>query len=161
MHIFLTHFCTICGREKAKPDWFLIAENRWEDKLKILEWNDRIAGMKGIHAVCGAVHAGELVIHWMKTGSLQYPVPRAQSLRDRPPQRIDGAGMKDPDLTEARQFGELYLHRESIGKILDENPESLTAIVDQLISALHPQRRACENAETSEISVRELQLVGD
>ena len=36
--------CAICGDEKLPGQvWFLVAESRWEDKLKILEWRDELA----------------------------------------------------------------------------------------------------------------------
>ena len=141
MHNFMIHVCTICGRKKTKPDWFLIAENRWEDKLRILEWNDRVAWMSGVQEVCCPAHALELVVHWIRTNSLSYPFERAQpvSMRQKP------ATKNDPDTSGARQLGELYVDRESIKRVLDENPNSLTVILDELLFALQP----FTNARTS------------
>ena len=66
--------CTICGEEKIPPQvWFLVTESHWEDKLKILHWQDEVAGRAGIYRACCPAHVEELVIHWMTTGSLDFP----------------------------------------------------------------------------------------
>jgi len=68
------HECTICGDEKSPGQvWFLVAESHWEDKLRVLEWQDQMATRQGIYAACSAAHVEELVIHWMTTGGLDYP----------------------------------------------------------------------------------------
>ncbi len=141
MHNFMIHICTICGREKTRSGWFLIAENRWEDKLKILEWNDRVAWMSGVQEACSPSHALELVVHWMRTNSLNYPFerPKPASKTQTP------AGRNDPDTSGVRQLGELCVHRESIGRVLDENPDSLSVILDELLFALRPENRTCKS----------------
>ncbi|MGH9511781.1 MAG: hypothetical protein ACRD2U_06555 [Terriglobales bacterium] len=150
MHLFINHACTICGREKTRDGWFLIAVNRWEDKLKILEWNARCAFMDGVEEVCSAAHAMELVMHWMRTDSLSYPFARKQpSSANRGP-----TSRNDPDTIEARQLGELYVHRESIGRLLKENPDSLTVILEEFALALQPGRKIVQQKETAEDNVR-------
>jgi hypothetical protein len=155
---FIIHFCTICGRQKIRPDWFLLAENRWEDKLKILQWEDRLAGSSGVQAVCGTEHARELVVYWMKTSSLNYPLARAQSFAERPAPRMIRAAKNDPDVSGARQLGELYVDRESIGRIMDENPDSLTPILDELVVALRDEEKEVTDVEAAEIAWFDLQL---
>ena len=134
MRNFMIHICTICGREKTRPGWFLIAENRWEDRLRILQWDDHVAWANGVHEACSVAHALELVVHWMRTNSLDYPFERT------PPLSGSKQTMRkyDPDVSGARQLGELYVHRESIGRILDENPNLLTVILEELLLALQP-----------------------
>ena len=71
------NLCAICGEERSGNETrFLIAENRWEDKLTVLQWNEQIAARYGIQVACSVSHAEELVIHWMTTGSLDYPFAR-------------------------------------------------------------------------------------
>jgi hypothetical protein len=42
MKYLRTNACAICGEEQPGHETrFLVAENRWEDKLIILPWNDR------------------------------------------------------------------------------------------------------------------------
>lgn len=133
------HACTICGDEG--PDarrWFLISENRWEDKLKILPWNASLAAQDGIHQVCSAAHVQELVVHWMTTGSLDYPF--AENHLNRKPWRsrtqTHDAG-DSVDTHGMRPIGELAVHRESMRRVLNESPHSLKTILDALLSALH------------------------
>ena len=149
MHNFMIHICTICGREKTKPGWFLVAENRWEDRLKILEWNDRVAWMSGVHEACSATHVLELVDYWVRTNSLRYPFERTQ----RPSRSHMLARRNDPDISGLRQLGELYVDRESIGRVLDENPDSLSVILDELLFALQPDGETCNEEGEAERDV--------
>jgi hypothetical protein len=131
--------CTICGDEKSGGQvWFLLAENHWEDKLKILCWHERLAHREGIHRACCASHVQELVVHWMTTGSLDYPFASAAPMLESSPPWPDSVlpMAYDIDTRGARQIGELAVHRESIGRALSENPESLQVILDELLEAL-------------------------
>jgi hypothetical protein len=66
--------CTICGEQKSPGQmWFLVTESHWEDKLRILEWQEQVAEREGIYGACCPAHVEELVIHWMTTGSLDFP----------------------------------------------------------------------------------------
>ncbi|MBZ5720255.1 MAG: hypothetical protein LAO03_07720 [Acidobacteriia bacterium] len=136
------YVCVICGelREGAEP-WFLIANNRWQDKLRILQWNERLATQRGIHHACTAEHVQELVVHWMITGSLDSPFARAPRLgQPSHGKRLLHAAAEakdaDVDTSGARQIGELAVDRESMQRVLDENPHSLTAILEALLGAL-------------------------
>ncbi len=44
--------------------------------------------------------------------------------------------MVEPDTRGARQIGELAVHRESMGRLLNESPDSLQLILDELTRAL-------------------------
>jgi len=64
-----------------------------------------------IQVACSVHHVEELVIHWMTTGSLDYPFARtAQGFTSWRPTGPDCR----VDLSGARQIGELAVHRESI-----------------------------------------------
>src|SRR3984957_12302548 len=66
--------CTICGEQKNSAEvWFLLTESHWQDKLKVLQWQDEIAERDGMYGACCPAHVEELVIHWMTTGSLDFP----------------------------------------------------------------------------------------
>jgi hypothetical protein len=44
MDVSQMNVCAICGGRRLGTDsWFLVAENRWEDKLQVLQWNERLA----------------------------------------------------------------------------------------------------------------------
>jgi hypothetical protein len=139
MNHFRTHLCAICGEERtANQTRFLVAENTWEDKLTILQWNEQMASRAGIQAACGIDHVEELVIHWMTTGSLDYPFARTA---------LGATGWRRPtpsgrvDLSGARPLGELAVHRESVERVLAENPQSLKVVLDALLDALRQEIR--------------------
>ncbi|MGZ4733231.1 MAG: hypothetical protein ACXVZH_13940 [Terriglobales bacterium] len=135
MNHFRTHLCAICGEERsANQPRFLLAENTWEDKLTILQWNDQMAARAGIQVACGIDHVEELVIQWMTTGSLDYPFARiALGANGRRRATISGGRV---DISGARPIGELAVHRESLERVLAENRESLKVILDALLDAL-------------------------
>jgi hypothetical protein len=127
--------CAICrGEQPGDETRFLLTENRWEDKLTILQWNEQMAMRPGIQVACSINHVEELVIHWMTTGSLDYPFAQTA---------VGYWGWRRPtmpnyrvDLTGTRQIGELAVHRESMERVLAENPQSLQVIQDTLLDAL-------------------------
>lgn len=132
-----TQECTICGEQKpAVQVWFLVAENHWEDKLKVLAWQEELAGRRGVYAACCAGHVEELVVHWMTTGSLDYPFATVGAVRE---QRRIGSplpSINEPDTQGARQIGELSVDRESVRRALKQDPQALQVILDELYGAL-------------------------
>ena len=138
--------CTICGAlRRAQERWFLVIEDRWQDKLKILHWEDRLAAVPGIHCACGSGHLQQLVVHWMTTGSLDHPFARTAGDMEsygRRPSRC--APVVEIDRHGGRQIGELSVHRESMQRVLAERPQSLQTILDALLSALHRDSPAAE-----------------
>ena len=131
--------CGICGEEKsAGSTWFLVAEYRWEDKLKVLHWSDYLATYDGVEAACSTTHVRELVVHWMTTGSLRYPFARVlyQGGRSRKKAKVLSFAKHDENTIAAREIGELAVHRESLERALAENPLSLDAILDALLCAM-------------------------
>jgi hypothetical protein len=39
--------CSVCGLDTfRRAGWFLVVENRWLDRLKILSWHSSLAGQK-------------------------------------------------------------------------------------------------------------------
>lgn len=140
MHEFRGHACTICGEQKRTSDltWFLVAESRWDDKLKVLQWDERVAAQPGVHYACNSSHVEELVVHWMVTGRLDYPFAQV-SIGPNGNVQVESMGpttARDIDTTGARQIGELSVHRESLQRALAENPRSLKTILDALSKAL-------------------------
>jgi hypothetical protein len=131
--------CTICGEERAAGQvWFLVAESHWEDKLKVLEWQDELATRRGIYSACGAEHVEELVVHWMTTGSLDYPFATVGPKPQRHRQRLGWVlpTIEEPDIRGARLIGELAVDRECVRRTLRDDPESLQVILDELFNAL-------------------------
>jgi hypothetical protein len=131
--------CTICGEERtAEQVWFLVAESHWEDKLKVLQWQDELATRRGIYAACGAEHVEELVVHWMTTESLDYPFATVGPKPVKHRQRLGSMlpVVVEPDIKGARLIGELAVDRESVRRALKDDPSSLRVILDELVHAL-------------------------
>jgi hypothetical protein len=163
MNHFKNHRCALCGEERSPNQArFLLAENTWEDKLTILQWDAEIASRAGIQVACSIDHVEELVIHWMITGRLDYPFARI-TLGTTTRRNITTRGAP-VDISGGRQVGELAVHRESIERILAENPKSLKMVLEALIDALrqetldtepvslHPAERKKDEKEFCEIS---------
>ena len=135
-----TRTCSICGEASAPTGrWFLVAENSWEDKLKILEWSERLAWNGGVHQACSVGHVQQLVVHWMTTGSLDYPFATVGHKKvDRRKQRMGWIlpVAEEPNIKGARLIGELAVDRESVRRAFREDPESLQVILDELLNAL-------------------------
>ena len=131
-------FCGICGCEKVsrKQEWFLMSESRWQDRLRILRWHDELARQSGLQCVCSAAHVQELVIHWMITGDLEYPFARATGAGPGDGRTHKSGEPLEVDTSAAQQIGELSVHRESVRRVLAENPQSLSTILDALLAAL-------------------------
>jgi hypothetical protein len=145
--------CTICGEAKLPAQvWFLVTESHCEDKLKILQWQEEIAERDGIYGACCPAHVEELVIHWMTTGSLDFPFATTAGparLGRRVP--LAFVAMKvEPDTRGAYQIGELAVHRESMGRLLNESPDSLQLILDELTRALQSESTSDARFQSSE-----------
>jgi hypothetical protein len=144
--------CAICGEPKIHYDgWFLLTENRWTDRWKILAWNESLANAPGVYSACGASHVQQLVVHWMAMGSLEFPFASAlnwEPAHERP--RAKRTGRSEPNTAGSQVLGELAVHRESLTRILRESPESLASILEALVSALTKTRRPPRTEEEIE-----------
>jgi len=129
--------CTVCGEMKTDGQiWFLVAESHWEDKLSILRWEDEISRRRGMYGACSPIHVEELVVHWMTTGSLDFPFAIGQDCPGQKPASSLPV-ICEADTRGARQIGELCVHRESMNRVLHESPASLQTILDELTDALN------------------------
>ncbi len=146
-----TPCCAICLEPRTETDgWFLLTENRWTDRLKILGWNDAVVSKPGVQAACGAAHVQQLVVHWMATGSLNYPFAQsgpAEGRRAHPAGNGRLGARVEPDTMGSKVLGELAVHRESLERLLREDPQSLGSILAALISALTNHTETTERAE--------------
>lgn len=134
--------CAICGEIRQHGNgWFMLVENRWTDRLKILAWNGTLAGTDGVHSACSTSHVQQLVVHWMTMGSLDFPfadAPVAHAAK-----KASKARVLDQPVgyaSSSRVLGELAVHRESLRRVLSENPESLVGVLEALTSALTNER---------------------
>jgi hypothetical protein len=137
--------CTICGDEKLQGQvWFLVAESHWEDKLRILKWQDELADRRGMLRACCPAHVQELVTHWMTSGDLSFLLaPLEMMPSNLPAGRPSGLPIvAEADTKGAYAIGELAVDRESVGRALNENPDSLLIILDELRDALERETAA-------------------
>ncbi len=141
--------CTICGHSKQPREefWYLLVENKWEDTLKILQWDNRLAGQAGVHRTCSASHLEELVVHWMVTGRVDYPFAQLSvgPGGDLQMRQVSPFLPLVPDTSGVRQIGELAVHRESLCRVMAENPQSLKTILQALLNALEQDKPLREN----------------
>ena len=145
--------CSVCGcSRKSSNGWFLIAESRWQDKVKILRWHEQLAQQPGIHHACSPAHAQELVVHWMITGSLDYPFARTQAGRGPRGRSRLLTAPAEIDTRMGQQIGELAIHRESIHRILRDSPLSLSAVLDALLGALQKDQPRVEVLAEDELA---------
>jgi hypothetical protein len=139
-------FCTICQKAKREGQtWFLVTENQWEDRLKVLPWNDSLAAYEGMYCACSVFHVEQLVAHWIVTGSLDYPFayPAGTAQKTAATHKFPRvAQTADPQATCAIPLGELAIHRETLDRVLLENPTSLVSMLEALVSALDRNRVA-------------------
>src|ERR1035438_9061821 len=86
--------CSVCGLDTFRhKGWFLVVENRWLDRLKILSWHSSLATQNGMRSVCCREHLKTLVAHWLTQASLRL------TQADFPPFTIDSdLPMGDVDL---------------------------------------------------------------
>jgi hypothetical protein len=125
--------CSVCGIDTFRhKGWFLVVENRWLDRLKILSWHSSLAAQKDMKSVCGREHLKALIGHWLMQASLRLPPGNV------PPLPIGS----DPRLTDidlgpdavGRLVGELSVHRESFSRVWSGSPAALEYILDALIT---------------------------
>ncbi len=146
--------CSICGDEKTgQPGWFLLVEDTWLDRLKVLHWSERLAKREGAHCLCSPKHVQELVAHWMVTGSLSYPFACAGEVawkgESHPPVSPDTDPVCPEDVT-THLIGELAVHRESLERVLEENPRSLSTILEALLEAMQPKSIVIDTPKSRE-----------
>ncbi len=124
--------CAVCGEGNSENKTrFLLAENRWQDKLTILEWNEQTASRTSVQVACCVNHAEELVVHWIATGSLNYSL--ARTVLGAGGWRRSAGSDSSSDFGGARALGSLAVLRESIEALLAENPRSIQLMVDKLM----------------------------
>ena len=123
--------CAVCGLSTFRhTGWFLVVENRWLDRIKILSWHPSLATQRKIKSVCCRDHLKTLIIHWVTQASLRLPPVY------NPPMPIgSNAGPTDFELVPqdtGRLIGELAVHRDSFSRVWSGSPESLECILDKL-----------------------------
>jgi hypothetical protein len=125
--------CSVCNLDTFRhAGWFLVVENRWLDRLKILSWHSSLATQKDMKSVCCRQHLKTLIAHWLTQASLRLPPAHY------PPLPVGS----DPTLADfdlgphsvGRLVGELAVHRESFSRVWSGSAAALECILDALIT---------------------------
>ena len=128
-------FCSVCGMEASDhTGWFLVVENCWLDRLKVLHWHPILAEQAQIQSVCGKFHLKTLITHWLIHANLQFlatgPSDWALASGTGPAELACGAPCM------AKLVGELAIHREALSRVWSGSPEALECILSALIGGL-------------------------
>jgi len=126
--------CSVCGLDAFyHTGWFLLVENRWLDRLKILTWHPSLAARKDVKSACCRRHLRILITHWIDQASLRL------SAGDDPPMPITSDPARaDLELSSrllGQLVGELSVYREAFSHGWTGSKASLEYILDALIPA--------------------------
>lgn len=124
--------CSVCGLDTFRhKEWFLVVENRWTDRLKILVWHGSLATQKDMKSVCCREHLKTLIAHWLNQATLRLPaLPCAPMAIGSDPSLLDVD--LGPEAV-GRLVGELSVHRESFSRVWSGSAAALECILDALI----------------------------
>jgi len=132
--------CAICGaRRNQRETWFLLTENKWQDRLNIWRWNPRMAGAASVYSLCSPWHVREMVVHWMATRCLDYPFA---SFGDSSGRRTESDSPQEigvPPEHKTTYLGEIAVDRDGLSRVLRENPLILNTILGELIAVLEKE----------------------
>jgi hypothetical protein len=124
--------CLVCGFDSFSRDgWFLVAENRWLDRLRIFDWHPSLASERGFQSICGREHLNVLIGYWLEQGNLRC----LSSVEERLPTLSDpGDSCGSEDFCSvAKLIGELSVYREGSSHVWAGSPATLDSILDALV----------------------------
>ena len=122
--------CSVCCIEQRHDGWFVVAENRWFDRLRVYRWNAALAARNGYLSVCCREHLKILISCWIDQDRF-----RALFYGGKPTPIAGNPACDDRD-SEAQSrslVGELFIHREPFSREWPGSPEALETIVDALV----------------------------
>ncbi|MGA9642734.1 MAG: hypothetical protein WBQ72_15165 [Terriglobales bacterium] len=125
--------CAVCGGESyGHENWFLLIEDHWLDRLKILTWHFSLAMQTGVKSACCREHLKTLIAHWLEEASLRLRPETVVSSPPAVPPQAEPAAERKPQYL-GRLLGELSVFRESFSRVWLGSPETLECIVEALI----------------------------
>ena len=112
--------------------WYLVMENRWLDRLKILSWHPSLAKQEQVRSACRREHLKVLVAYWLEEATLRLASPS-----NRPPLPLSGDSDQPESELEPQSMGrllaELSVYREPLSSSWAGSPEALECILDAMI----------------------------
>jgi hypothetical protein len=128
-------FCSVCGMEASDHSgWFLVVENCWLDRLKVLDFHPLLAEQAQTQCVCGKFHLKTLITHWLIHANLQLRATRVSDWA-----LATGTGLAEfvcGASSMGRLVGELAIHREARSRAWSGSPEALECMLNALIGGL-------------------------
>lgn len=126
--------CGVCGIEtKRHVGWFLVMENCWLDRVKVLSWHPMLARDSRVRGVCGKVHLKTLLTHWLNHANLQLMAGGAAPGAAPLPMDTSHADSQYANFSVGRVLGELAVEREKLSPVWTGSPETMDCIRDALI----------------------------
>jgi len=123
--------CSVCGFDSfSRSGWFLVVENRWLDRLRILTWHPSLALKKDFQSVCGRQHLKVLIAYWLEQANL-----RLLSPADDPSPGSSNCSCSDELFqsgTDAMLVGELSVYRDEDSQVWAGSAATLESIIDAL-----------------------------
>ncbi len=136
--------CVVCGIEtKRHAGWFLVMENCWLDRVRVLSWHPVLAREGRMRGVCSKQHLKTLVTHWLNHANLQLVAGGASPWL--PAVDTRQRGSNDSAFSMGKVVGELAVQRESLSKVWTGSPEARECILNALIGGTETQTRGPEN----------------
>lgn len=137
--------CAVCRDwNVGQHNWFLLAQDQWLDRLRVFAWDRTVAQQAGVYCACTPQHVQEMVARWMVTARL-VPVSRqsATCLAEGEEARFEGSMRPvTANLDGLSLLGELSVDRQSLARVLNEDPQLLISTLESLVKALQGERGA-------------------
>ncbi len=122
--------CSICGVETLRHEgWYLVADDRWRDRLRIFTWDSALASQHGFKGACSRSHLKMLIACWLDQANLRLASENAAVSRPTPPGPRSLSAME----MSAHLVGELSIFRDAFSQGWTGSAETLDSIVDALI----------------------------
>jgi|SRR5882672_4251318 len=132
--------CVVCGIEtKRHAGWFLVMDNYWLDRVKILSWHPVLARERAMRGVCGRLHLKMLLTHWLNHANLQLIAGGMARI----PVAVDAtpAESRYTRSSLGRVVGELAVDRDGVSSEWTGSPEAMECILDTLIGETESRPR--------------------
>ena len=126
--------CAVCGRKAGGSGWFLVVEDSWLDRLKILHWHPILAEQEEMRGACCKLHLKTLLTHWLACANLKFVASEAFRL---PASSNGGTTAAGPGTALVTSLvGELAVYRESLSRVWTGSPQVLECILEALLGGL-------------------------
>jgi hypothetical protein len=121
--------CAVCGFDSfSRHGWFLVAENRWLDRLRIFAWHPSLASKNGFQSLCGRQHLNVLIGYWLEQADLCLLSSAKEAFST-----SHDLGDQEEGYLGATFIGEICVYREGSSQAWTGSSATLESILDALI----------------------------